>query len=79
MSCLIMKKIWKQVFSEYPGVEIVDYDLDLDKEKTSDLAIGGTLPVVIIYKDNQEVARIIGEKSRKEMSRLIKELYEKNA
>jgi len=73
-----MKKIWKQVFSEYPDFEIVDYDFDLHQEKLKDLVIGKTLPVLIFFRNDLEVARIVGEKSRKEMNALIKEIYEKN-
>lgn len=76
MSCLAMKKVWKKVFSDYPELKIVDYDLDFDKDKVEQYNIGKILPVLIVFKDDLEVSRIIGEKSNKELTRLIKELYE---
>jgi len=77
MSCLAMKKTWKQVFSEYDDIDIQDYDLDFDKDKVIPLEIGKILPVLIIYNDNKELARLVGEQSKKELTKIIKELHEK--
>jgi len=72
-----MKKTWKQVFSEYDDIDIQDYDLDFDKDKVIPLEIGKILPVLIIYNDNKELARLVGEQSKKELTKIIKELHEK--
>jgi len=77
MSCLAMKKTWKQVVSEYDDIDIQDYERDFDKDKVIPLEIGKILPVLIIYNDNKELARLVGEQSKKELTKIIKELHEK--
>ena len=78
MSCLAMKKTWKKVFNQVPDLEIIDLDYDSDNEKIKTLNIGGILPELIFYKNNIEVERIIGEKSKKEMFRILEEINEEN-
>ncbi len=78
MSCLSMKKTWRKTFKDYPDIEIVDYDFDIDKEKIQKYNIGKILPELIVYINNQEVRRIIGEKTYKEFKKIIEELYVKN-
>ena len=78
MSCLAMKKIWKLVFDSREDIEIIDYDYDMDFEKIQKLNVGKILPELIVYKNDVEVLRIIGEKSYKKLAAIIKELDEKN-
>jgi len=73
--CLIMRPIWKKVQSEYPEIELIDYDYDMDNDKILKWEIGQKLPVAIILdKNDQEITRIIGEKSKKELISLIEEI-----
>ncbi len=74
MSCLAMKGVWKKVFSSRENLDIIDYDYDDDQSQIESLNIGDVLPVLIIYKNNQEVKRVIGEKSKKELERIMKEI-----
>jgi len=53
VSCLVMQKTWKKVFSEIDDVEIIDFDYDEDFEKIKELNVGKTLPVLIVYSNNQ--------------------------
>ncbi len=78
MSCLAMKRVWRKVFSEYPDIEIVDLDYDEDREEVDKLAVTGTLPVVIIFKDDKELARVAGEKTKKQMVEILEGLNEKD-
>jgi thioredoxin 1 len=78
MSCLAMKKTWKKVFSQYPEIEIVDLDYDFNEDEVKQYNVGKTLPELIVYKNGQEIIRIIGEKSKKELEAIIEELNEKN-
>lgn len=78
MSCLTMKKTWKKVLNNIPNLEILDYDYDFDSETVKELHIGKILPELIVYKNNQEITRIIGEKSKKEMETIFEELDEDN-
>jgi len=70
-----MRPIWKKVQSEYPEIELIDYDYDMDNDKILKWEIGQKLPVAIILdKNGQEITRIIGEKSKKELISLIEEI-----
>ncbi len=64
VSCIIMNKLWKKLKEKYPNYEYVELDYDMDD--VLEYNVGEILPVLIIYKDNIEVKRIIGEKSEKE-------------
>jgi thiol-disulfide isomerase/thioredoxin len=77
-SCLLMKNRWEKVFKNYPDIDIIDYDFDEDEEEIKKYDIGTTLPVLIIYKDNKEITRIIGEKSKKQLAKTIGELADEN-
>ncbi len=70
-----MRPIWKKVQSVYPKIELIDYDYDMDNDKILKWKIGKKLPVAIILdKNGQEITRIIGEKSKKELISLIEEI-----
>ena len=64
VSCIIMNKLWKKLKNTYNDFEYVELDYDMDD--IDEYNVGEILPVVIIYKDDIEVKRIIGEKSEKE-------------
>ena len=68
--CLITKSIWQEIEKEYPHHEYID----LDEEKIEKYKIGNILPVVIIENDNQEIKRIIGEKTKKEILKELEDL-----
>lgn len=72
--CLITKSIWQEIEKEYPSHEYINLDYDLDEEKIEKYKIGDILPVVIIENDNQEIKRIIGEKTKKEILKELEDL-----
>lgn len=72
--CLVSKKIWNDIEKEYPNIEYISYDYDLDEEEVDKYNIGDVLPVVIIENNGKEIKRIIGEKSKEEIVDIIKEL-----
>lgn len=71
--CLVSKKIWNDIEKEYPNIEYISYDYDLDEEEVDKYNIGDVLPVVIIENNGKEIKRIIGEKSKEEIIDIIKE------
>lgn len=71
-SCIITYPIWNNIKEKYPNLEYLDLDYDMDD--ISKYEINEILPVIIIYKDNIEVARLIGEKKESEISNKIEEL-----
>lgn len=67
-SCILTKKDWDLVKENY---EYEEYDYDLDSEIVKNYNIGNILPVIIVYKDDKEITRIVGEKSLKEIKEVL--------
>ena len=72
VSCIVMNKVWKKIQEKYPEYEYVEYDYDIDD--VSEYNVGNILPVIIIYKDNKELKRIIGEKTEKDILKEVEDL-----
>lgn len=72
-SCIIVNNILDELKAEYElNIDELDYDYDEDAKKYNP---GTKLPVLIIYnKDNQEIKRIIGERSKKELISIFNDL-----
>lgn len=76
--CLVMKKVWNKIKEEYPNIDIIELDYDMDSDKVNSYNPGRVLPVTIFLdKDDNELERIIGESKIDELERKIKE-YEKS-
>ncbi len=71
-SCILTTKDFNQIKDKYNDIEYVE--LDYDTDDIDKYNPGDTLPIIIIYKDNKEVTRIIGEKRFKEIDKVIEEL-----
>lgn len=69
-SCLIMNGRFNKIVNEY-NLEYIEYDYDIDENKVEEYKIGNILPVIIIENNGKEVIRIIGEKSEKELKRIL--------
>jgi len=69
--CLSMHKVWKKIEEEYPDIEIINYDYDMDEDIVKTYNPGTLLPVAIFYKDDIEVDRLNGEKTVKEIEEVI--------
>lgn len=65
--CLISKSIWNEIEKIYPNNEYINLDYDMDDKIAEKYNVGDILPVVIVEKDNKEIKRIIGEKTKKEI------------
>lgn len=72
--CLISKSIWNEIKLIYPNIEYINYDYDLDEENIIKYNIGDIVPVVIFEKDNIEIKRVIGEKSKKEILDIMEKI-----
>lgn len=75
-SCIIVNNYWYKLIELYPNFEFIELDLDFDEEEVKKLSIGSKLPEIIIFKDNREIKRIIGEKSKEELESELNEIYE---
>ena len=65
--CLLSKNIWNEIEKKYPKHEYINLDYDLDEEVIEKYNVGDILPVVIVEEDGNEIKRIIGEKTKKEI------------
>ena len=72
--CLISKSIWNEIKLLYPNIEYINYDYDLDEDIILKYNIGDIVPVVIFEKDNIEIKRIIGEKSKKQILDIMEKI-----
>jgi len=72
--CLISKSIWNEIKLMYLNIEYINYDYDLDEENIIKYNIGDIVPVVIFEKDNIEIKRVIGEKSKKEILDIMEKI-----
>ena len=67
-SCLVMKKVIKQIAEQ---IEVVKYDYDLDEEEVKKYNVGQNLPVFIYEKDGKEVSRVVGETTYEKLMEII--------
>lgn len=70
-SCILMNNIFTKLKKEYPSVEFLEYDYDMDEEIVQKYNPGKVLPVIIFVTD-KEVERIKGEHSYQEISEIMK-------
>jgi len=73
--CIVMKKIMKEIQEEYPNIIIESYDYDMDEDMVKKYNIGEIIPVLVFLdKDDNEIGRLIGEKTKKEIIKEIERL-----
>lgn len=72
LSCLYMKPTYLKVEQNYKEIIWKYYDIDLDEEAKK-YETNDKLPVLILVKDNKEIARLIGEKKEEEIKNFINE------
>ncbi len=73
-SCLIMRSRMNEIRKLYPHIEIEEYDYDENEDLVNDMRVGKILPVFVFINNNQEIKRLIGEKTVKEISECIEEV-----
>ena len=73
--CIVIKKIMKEIEQDYPNIKIESYDYDIDEEMVKKYNIGDIIPVLVFLDENDnEIGRLIGEKTKKEIVREIETL-----
>ena len=72
--CLVMNKIWEKLKKNYPNIEFISYDYDMDEEEVKKYNVGDILPVFVFYKNDIEVKRINGEVKENILIEAIEEL-----
>lgn len=73
--CLVMNKTWKNILKIH-NIETINLDYDMDEDEVKQYNVGDVLPVLIFYKDEKEVRRVVGEKSEEELLKIIEEVGE---
>ncbi len=72
--CLIMRPIYNTILNELK-ITLTELDYDIDEEEVSKYNVGKILPVLIIFdENNNEIKRIIGEKKKEEIVKILKEV-----
>lgn len=71
--CLVMNKTWKKVLEKY-DIETVNLDYDFDEDEVKQYNVGDVLPVLIFYKEEKEVRRVVGEATVEELCSIIEEV-----
>lgn len=72
-SCLIMNSRYDELVKNH-NLDIEEYDYDMDMDVVEKYKIGDILPVVIVMDNEQELTRIIGEKSQKELNKIFEDI-----
>ena len=72
-SCLILKKNLKELKKTYSNLNIETLDYDFDEEEVKKYNVGKVLPVIISLNNDEEINRLIGEKSYNEIVDFLKE------
>ena len=70
-SCIVTYPIWNELKQEYPNIEFEELDYDMDD--ISNEQVGDILPVIILKNNDLELTRIIGEKSKTEIIKVLEE------
>ncbi len=74
VSCILMNNTINEVKKE-SKIETIDYDYDDNTDIVLKYNVGNILPVLIfIDESGNEIKRLVGEKSKKEIIDVIKEL-----
>lgn len=74
-ACLVMNKVWKQLLNNY-SFDALELDYDIDEEEVKKYNPGDILPVFIVYSNDKEVFRMIGEFSYEDISKRMDEVGE---
>lgn len=72
--CLVMNKVWESIKKNYPEIEFITLDYDMDEDEVKKYNVGDILPVLIFYKEDIEVRRIDGEIKENALIDIIEEL-----
>lgn len=70
-ACLKMHKYWDILKKDYPNIEIIEYDYDMDEDIVKEYEVNDILPVILFYQNDNLIARLDGEKTLDEIKNII--------
>lgn len=73
-SCIITHKNWKNLKIDYPNYEYEEYDYDDDIDEIKEYNVGNILPVIIVFDNNKEIFRFVGERPKKEVENYLEKV-----
>lgn len=71
-ACLIMRPRIDHILENFPSIEKIEYDYDMDEDIVAIYEVGTILPVFILTNNDREIVRIIGEKKETEILEILK-------
>jgi thiol-disulfide isomerase/thioredoxin len=75
--CIVMEKVWDKIKETNKDIEIVKYDSEEDDLVFDEWNIGDKIPVnILVDKNNNELERLVGEKSLKVIEEAISKYRE---
>lgn len=73
-ACIVMHQMWQELEQLYPDIEFIKYDIDIDEEMADYYDNPTILPLIVFYRNEQELLKVNGEKNKKELIKIIEDL-----
>lgn len=70
-ACLKMHKYWDILKKEYPDIQIIEYDYDMDEDIVRNYDVKDILPVLLFFQNDKLIARLDGERTLAEIKAVI--------
>ena len=75
-ACIITNKFWNNIVDDFKDICFSNLDIDLDEEEATKYDDLDILPVIIMKKNDKEISRIVGEHSKEEIEKRIREVLD---
>lgn len=75
-ACIITNKFWNNIVDDFKDISFSNLDIDLDEEEATKYDDLDILPVIIMKKNDKEISRIVGEHSKEEIEKRIREVLD---
>lgn len=71
-ACLVMNPIWDEIKKQYPEIELIEYDYDINEAEVNEWNVGSVLPVTIFLDQSGfELTRLVGEQKKSTLEETI--------
>ena len=73
-ACIITNKYWNDIVNKFDKIDFTSLDIDMDENEANQYGDLDILPVIIVKENDKEIGRIVGEHSKEEMLKRIKDV-----
>lgn len=73
-ACIITNKYWNDIVNKFDKIDFISLDIDMDENEANQYGDLDILPVIIVKENDKEIGRIVGEHSKEEMLKRIKDV-----